>query len=152
MMFVTTPGPGHRHSWSCGDNTLMIIKTVFTLSLRGGEVKLIWSLYKSELSGENNGPNDPNRDGGRVSASGWGWSRDFVQTERQERRGTFWMKTNVKTIKAIFPLINSPHWLLGLLSPLSQFSSKWMRDEVSVCNWIWIRWPRKHRDWCTLCH
>ena len=61
------------------------------------------------------------------------------------------MKTNVKTIKAIFPLINSPLWLLGLLSlsvPIQLQMDERLR--VSGCNWIWIRWPRKHQDWCTM--
>ena len=78
-------------------------------------------------------------------------SRAETQTEKREDRGTFWMKTNVKTIKAIFPLINSPLWLLGLLSlsvPIQLQMDE--RLGVSGCNWIWIRWPRKHQDWCTM--
>ena len=103
------------------------------------------------------GPNDPNED------SGWGQTLEPVardgtraetrdtQTEKRGERGTFWMKTNVKTIKAIFPLINSPLWLLGLLSlsvPIQLQMDE--RLGVSGCNWIWIRWPRKHQDWCTM--
>ena len=88
---------------------------------------MIWTLYKSELSAGNNG----------AKWSKWRqWlgqtplARDGSRAEtdtRREREGTFWMKTNVKTIKAIFPLINSPHWLLGLLSLRSHPVSKWMR-------------------------
>ena len=84
------------------------------------------------------------RDGSRAET-------EETQTERREERGTFWMKTNVKTIKAIFPLINSPLWLLGLLSlsvPIQLQMDE--RLGVSGCNWIWIRWPRKHQDWCTM--
>ena len=99
-------------------------------------------------------PNDPNEDSGwgQTLARGQGWiqSRDWGDSDR-EKRGTFWMKTNVKTIKAIFPLINSPLWLLGLLSlsvPIQLQMDE--RLGVSGCNWIWIRWPRKHQDWCTM--
>ena len=111
-----------KWSWSSRIDNLC----VFIIS-ELGEVKMIWTLYKSELSAGNNG----------AKWSKWRqWlgqtplARDGSRAEtdtRREREGTFWMKTNVKTIKAIFPLINSPHWLLGLLSLRSHPVSKWMR-------------------------
>ena len=107
----------HQTSWSDCVVTTDDNWTVFTLSLRRREVKMIWTLYKSELSAGNNGAKWSKwRQWLGSGASGQGWIQSRDRHKETEREGTFWMKTNVKTIKAIFPLINSPHWLLGLLS------------------------------------
>ena len=140
----------------CCDNRLI---TLLYLHYLWGAEKWKWFGPCTNLSCllRTMGPNDPNED------SGWGQTLEPVardgtraetrdtQTEKRGERGTFWMKTNVKTIKAIFPLINSPLWLLGLLSlsvPIQLQMDE--RLGVSGCNWIWIRWPRKHQDWCTM--
>ena len=124
----------HQTSWSDFVVTTDDNWTVFTLSLRRREVKMIWTLYKSELSAENN-------------SAKWSKWRQWLGSDpcpwpgmdpeqrlrrlrqREERRGgRFEWRQMWRQLRLFSPWL-TPHsgsWACSL----SQFpsSSKWMSD------------------------